>query len=147
MRGWVEGWRAGSRGSCAFRQWHRWKVVCRRLSKRLSLVPIKIYFWRETKFAENQAQGRPQRNLPTGAIVASSEQLKALIKFHITRADGHFYSVAMQVAAHEAKLGHNKLAEELRDLIDAAKTRLSQDGSGKLVAIAGALNSAAKPRG
>ena len=79
--------------------------------------------------------------------MASSEQLKALIKSHITRDDGHFYSVAMQVAAHEAKLGHNKLAEELRDLIDAAKTRLSQDGSGKLVAIAGALNSAAKPRG
>ena len=79
--------------------------------------------------------------------MASSEQLKALIKSHITRDDGHFYSVAMQVAAHEAKLGHGKLAEELRDLIDAGKTRLSQDASGKLVPIAGALNSANKPRG
>ena len=56
--------------------------------------------------------------------MASSEQLKALIKSHISRDDGHFYSVAMQVAAHEAKLGH-----------------------GKLVPIAGALNSANKPRG
>jgi SpoVK/Ycf46/Vps4 family AAA+-type ATPase len=28
----------------------------------------------------------------------------------------------MQVAAHEAKLGHGKLAEELRDMIDAAKS-------------------------
>lgn len=79
--------------------------------------------------------------------MASSEQLKALIKSHITRDDGHFYSVAMQVAAHEAKLGHGKLAEELRDMIDAGKTRLSQDVSGKLVPIAGALNSANKPRG
>ena len=79
--------------------------------------------------------------------MASSEQLKALIKSHITRDDGHFYSVAMQVAAHEAKLGHGKLAEELRDMIDAGKTRLSQDASGKLVPIAGALNSANKPRG
>ena len=52
--------------------------------------------------------------------MASSEQLKALIKSHISRDDGHFYSVAMQVAAHEAKLGHGKLAEELRDMIDAA---------------------------
>lgn len=75
--------------------------------------------------------------------MASSDQLKALIKSHISRDDGHFYSVAMQVAAHEAKLGHGKLAEELRILIDAAKTRLGQDASGKLVAI----GSATKPRG
>lgn len=79
--------------------------------------------------------------------MASSEQLKALIKSHISRDDGHFYSVAMQVAAHEAKLGHGKLAEELRDLIDAAKMRLSQDSSGKLVPIAGGLSSTVKPRG
>ncbi len=29
--------------------------------------------------------------------------------------DRQFYSVAMQVAAHEAKVGHGKLAMELRD--------------------------------
>jgi len=75
--------------------------------------------------------------------VASSDQLKALIKSHISRDDGQFLSVAMQVAAHEAKLGHAKLAEELRDMIDAAKARVGQDASGKLVAI----GSAAKPRG
>ena len=75
--------------------------------------------------------------------MASSEQLKALIKSHISRDDGHFYSVAMQMAAHEARLGHGKLAEELRDMIDSAKTRLGQDGSGKLIPI----GSASKPRG
>jgi len=79
--------------------------------------------------------------------VASSEQLKALIKSHISRDDGHFYSVAMQVAAHEAKLGHGKLAVELRELIDTAKARVDQDSSGKLVAIAGTLGNIAKPRG
>lgn len=79
--------------------------------------------------------------------MASADQLKALIKSHISRDDGHFYSVAMQVAAHEAKLGHGKIAEELRDLIDAAKTRLSQDSTGKLVPISGAFNNAARPRG
>jgi SpoVK/Ycf46/Vps4 family AAA+-type ATPase len=79
--------------------------------------------------------------------VASSDQLKALIKSHISRDDGHFFSVAMQMAAHEAKLGHGKLAEELRDMIDTAKARISQDASGKLVAISGSLNVAAKPRG
>lgn len=75
--------------------------------------------------------------------MASSEQLKALIKSHISRDDEHFYSVAMQVAAHEAKLGHGKLAEELRDIIDAAKSRLGQDSTGRLVPI----SRAAKPRG
>ena len=75
--------------------------------------------------------------------MASSEQLKALIKSHVSRDDSHFYSVAMQVAAHEAKLGHGKLAEELRDMIDVAKARIGQDATGKLVAI----GSAAKPRG
>jgi SpoVK/Ycf46/Vps4 family AAA+-type ATPase len=79
--------------------------------------------------------------------VASSEQLKALIKSHTSRDDSHFYSVAMQVAAHEAKLGHGKLAEELRDLIDSARARVSQDASGKLVPISGALNNVNKPRG
>lgn len=75
--------------------------------------------------------------------MASSEQIKALIKSHISRDDGHFFSVAMQMAAHEAKLGHGKLAEELRNIIDSAKARLGNDGSGKLVPI----GSASKPRG
>lgn len=75
--------------------------------------------------------------------MASSDQLKALIKSHISRDEGQFLSVAMQVAAHEAKLGHGKLAGELRDMIDSAKARVGQDTSGKLVAI----GSAAKPRG
>jgi len=36
--------------------------------------------------------------------MASADQLKALVKSHINRDDGQFYSVAMQVAAHEAKV-------------------------------------------
>lgn len=53
--------------------------------------------------------------------MASADQLKALLKSHIEGDQGRFLSVAMQVAAHEAKLGHGKLAEELRDMVDAAK--------------------------
>lgn len=73
--------------------------------------------------------------------MASAEQIKALLRSHIEGDEGRFLSIAMQVAAHEAKLGHGKLAEELRDMIDAAKSR-SQNmaGAGKLVP----LN---KPRG
>jgi hypothetical protein len=85
---------------------------------------------------EGQCRHTPdEERREKGIQVASSEQLKALIKSHISRDDGQFYSVAMQVAAHEAKLGHGKLAEELRDMIDAGKTRFGQDASGKLVPI------------
>jgi SpoVK/Ycf46/Vps4 family AAA+-type ATPase len=73
--------------------------------------------------------------------MASAEQLKALVKSYIERDDRQFYSVAMQVAAHEAKVGHGKLAEELRDMIDAAKARaISSEQGGKLVPLA-------RPRG
>ncbi len=44
--------------------------------------------------------------------MASAEQLKALLKSHLEGDDQRFFSVVMQVAAHEAKLGHGKLAEE-----------------------------------
>jgi len=73
--------------------------------------------------------------------MASAEQLKALVKSHINRDDRQFYSVAMQVAAHEAKVGHGKLAEELRDMIDAAKVHAaSEERHVKLVPLA-------RPRG
>jgi SpoVK/Ycf46/Vps4 family AAA+-type ATPase len=74
--------------------------------------------------------------------MASADQLKALLKSHLEGDDERFFSVAMQVAAHEAKLGHGKLAEELRALIDQAKPRRGlppKDGE-KAVPIA-------KPRG
>lgn len=72
--------------------------------------------------------------------MASADQLKALVKSHIDRDDGQFYSVAMQVAAHEAKVGHGKLAIELRDMIDAAKNRALPGAAGRLVPLA-------RPRG
>lgn len=69
--------------------------------------------------------------------MASADQLKALIKSHLEGDDQRFFSVAMQVAAHEAKLGHGKLAEELRALVDEAKRRR---GTGQAVPIS-------RPRG
>ena len=53
--------------------------------------------------------------------MASSEHLKALLRSHIKGDDAHFLSVAMQLAAHEAKQGHGKLAGDLRAIIDSAK--------------------------
>lgn len=53
--------------------------------------------------------------------MASGEHLKALLRSHIKGDDAHFLAVAMQLAAHEAKQGHGKLADDLRALIDSAK--------------------------
>lgn len=55
--------------------------------------------------------------------MASAEHLKALLRSHLEGDDDRFISVAMQVAAHEARLGHGKLATDLRDIIDQAKER------------------------
>lgn len=55
--------------------------------------------------------------------MASADQLKALLESFVERDDQRFFSGAMQVAAHEARLGHGKLAEELRAAMDEAKRR------------------------
>ncbi len=53
--------------------------------------------------------------------MASGDQIKALLKSHLEGDDDRFFAVAMQVAAHEARLGHGKLAEQLRAMVDEAK--------------------------
>ena len=55
--------------------------------------------------------------------MASADQIKALLQSHIEGDDTRFYAIAMQVAAAEAKKGHGKFAQELRALIDEARTR------------------------
>lgn len=74
--------------------------------------------------------------------MARASQLKALLMSHLEGDDDRFYSVAMQVAAHEAKLGHGKLAIELRELIDKAKQQrgLPEHDEGKPIPIS-------RPRG
>lgn len=72
--------------------------------------------------------------------MASADQLKALLRSHLEGDDTRFYSIAMQVAAREAKMGHGKLAEELRTLVDQAKARRVTPPDGQAVPIG-------KPRG
>ncbi|GAB3679072.1 AAA family ATPase [Salinisphaera aquimarina] len=55
--------------------------------------------------------------------MARADQIKALIQSHLDDDPDRFYSVAMQVAAREAKAGHGKLAGDLRDLVDRAKAQ------------------------
>ena len=77
--------------------------------------------------------------------MASAEQIKALLKSHLEGDDDRFFSVAMQVAAHEARRGHGKLADELRAIIDEAKSRYTaRPGSRRA---AGAPVPIGRPRG
>lgn len=71
--------------------------------------------------------------------MASADQLKALLKSHLAGDERRFRSTALQLAAHEAKLGHGKLARELRDLIDQAQSALATGGTSTV--------SIARPRG
>ncbi len=55
--------------------------------------------------------------------MATAEQIKALLKSHADGDEARFYAIAIQVAAHAARQGHGRLAQELRDLVDEAKAR------------------------
>jgi SpoVK/Ycf46/Vps4 family AAA+-type ATPase len=55
--------------------------------------------------------------------MARGDQLRALLRSYIEGDEAHFFSIAMQLAAAEARQGHGKLALELRALIDEAKSR------------------------
>ena len=54
----------------------------------------------------------------------SADQLKALMKAYAAGDTAQFHSIAMQIAASEARIGHGKLAEELRELIDQSRARI-----------------------
>lgn len=53
--------------------------------------------------------------------MATADQIKSLISSYASNDRGRFYSIALQVAAHEAKKGHATLAHEIRSIIDASK--------------------------
>ncbi len=54
--------------------------------------------------------------------MANAEQLKNLIKAHFESDEEKFATLALQVAAHEAKLGHSAFAFEIRDIIDKKRS-------------------------
>lgn len=55
--------------------------------------------------------------------MTTARHIVTLLKSHIAGDEDRFLSIAMQLAAHEARQGHGKLAQELKDLVDAAKSR------------------------
>ena len=59
--------------------------------------------------------------------MAVAEQIKSLIRSFGEGDESRFYATAMQIAAAEARQGHNQLADELKKLIDKAKLTKNKD--------------------
>ena len=54
-------------------------------------------------------------------MTASADHIKALVRAHAAGDEPGFYSVALQMAASAARHGQNRFADDLKNLIDAAK--------------------------
>jgi SpoVK/Ycf46/Vps4 family AAA+-type ATPase len=57
--------------------------------------------------------------------MAAADKIKSLIRSFAEGDEAGFYATAMQIAASEARSGHSALAEELKKIIDKAKTTKS----------------------
>ena len=55
--------------------------------------------------------------------MATAEQVKALIRSFCDENTERFKTVALQIAAHEAKQGHDTLATDIRDLIERERRK------------------------
>lgn len=53
--------------------------------------------------------------------MATANQLKTLVKSHFEDNNEKFNTIALQIAAHEARLGHTNLADDIRKIIEASK--------------------------
>lgn len=51
--------------------------------------------------------------------MATSEQIKSLIKAHIDHDDDRFKTVSLQIAAYEAKIGHTQFARDIKKLTES----------------------------
>ena len=60
--------------------------------------------------------------------MTTSAQIKALLKSYKENDRDRFKSVAMQIAAHESQMGHDKLAEEIKEIVGKF-----EDTSGKVI--------------
>jgi AAA+ superfamily predicted ATPase len=55
--------------------------------------------------------------------MATAEQIKSLIRSHLSDDAERFFTIALQLAAHEAHQGHGALAHEIRQIVDKARAQ------------------------
>jgi SpoVK/Ycf46/Vps4 family AAA+-type ATPase len=70
-------------------------------------------------------------------VAGSGDHIKALVRSHAAGDDASFYAVAAQIAAQEARKGHTRLAQDLKNTIDASRRQ----------PVAKRVTPIAKPRG
>src|SRR5690606_19277381 len=58
--------------------------------------------------------------------MAKADYIISLIKSHYNNEPERFTTIALQIAAHEAKLGHNIVANEIKTIIDKSKETLQK---------------------
>lgn len=58
--------------------------------------------------------------------MATAQQIKSLLKSHFENNYEQFLTIALQVAAHEARQGHNVLADEIKELVDKNKSKVDR---------------------
>ncbi len=56
--------------------------------------------------------------------MATAEQIKALVRSHFENNDEQFSSVALQVAAQQARQGHETIAKQIRDAVQKARSSM-----------------------
>lgn len=69
--------------------------------------------------------------------MSSARHLITLLKTHVRGDEQEFLSIAMEVAAREARQGHMKVAEQIRELVDQARSKatLAQKRAGSVVVL------------
>jgi SpoVK/Ycf46/Vps4 family AAA+-type ATPase len=55
--------------------------------------------------------------------MTTARLIVTLLRSHIAGDEDRFLATVMQLAAHEARQGHGKLAQELKELVDTAKSK------------------------
>jgi SpoVK/Ycf46/Vps4 family AAA+-type ATPase len=55
--------------------------------------------------------------------MATAEQIKMLIQSHYEKNDDRFNTIVIQIAAYEAKKGHQAVARDLRELLEKSKLK------------------------
>ena len=58
--------------------------------------------------------------------MATADQMKSLVRAYIEHDDARFKTIVLQIAAHEAKLGHDAVARELKTQIDKLGKRVAR---------------------
>jgi len=53
--------------------------------------------------------------------MANTNQIKSLLKAHFNNELEKFKVISLQIAAHEAKIGHTSIAREIKGIVESSK--------------------------